>query len=173
MPCSRPSLSLLATAAALTVLLACAATPLGVTQDALSKAKDKSPKGADVYEKECAACHGRKGEGLSSAPTVMGGTALPTYARDASTARAAASQEQQELEQLKPPGQQTRKPFHTAQDLFEYVSRWMPLPKARMGTLSDEEYWAVVHFMLVAHGSAVPPEGVTPENAKTIKVPPP
>lgn len=154
------------------LLGACATMPLGASAAALARARDKAPKGAEVYDRECAACHGRKGEGLSSSPTIIGGSALPTYARDPSTSRAAATKEQQAAEPLRPPGQQTRKPFHTAQDLFEYVSHWMPLPKDRMGSLSEEEYWAVVNFMLTAHGSAVPPEGVSAANAKSIPVPP-
>jgi hypothetical protein len=44
----------------------------------------------------------------------------------------------------------------------------MPLPQARIGSLKPDEYWAVVNFMLVAHGVAVPAEGVNESNAKNV-----
>ena len=43
-----------------------------------------------------------------------------------------------------------------------------PLPQARVGSLTPDEYWAVVNFMLVAHGVPVPPEGVNASNAKNV-----
>lgn len=152
---------------------ACAATPLGASDTTLASAKQKSPQGAEIFERECSPCHGKRGEGLSSAPTIIGGTALPTYARDPSTGRAATLASQNEADRLRPPGEQTRQPFRTAQDVFDYVSKWMPLPKARMGTLPPDQYWQVVTFMLTAHGSAVPQGGITAENAGSVPVPPP
>jgi len=155
------------------LVLACAATPLGATSSGIQAAKQKAPKGAVVFERECAACHGKRGEGLSSAPAIMGAGALPTYARDPSTQGGATIQSdtQQQLQnKLRPPGEQTRQPFRTAADLYDYVSKWMPLPQARIGSLSPDEYWAVVNFMLTAHGSAVPAGGVTPENAANVSV---
>jgi hypothetical protein len=46
----------------------------------------------------------------------------------------------------------------------------MPLPAAKAGSLSAEQYWAIINFMLVAHGVQVPPEGVTEKNAGTVKL---
>ena len=46
----------------------------------------------------------------------------------------------------------------------------MPLPKSRAGSLQPEEYWAVLNFMLVAHGTPVPEGGVTPDNAKSVPI---
>jgi Cytochrome c len=152
---------------------ACAATPLGASEAGLASARQRSPRGAEIFKRECSPCHGKRGEGLSSAPTIIGGTALPTYARDPSTSRAATLQTQTEADQLRPPGEQTRQPFRTAQDVFDFISKWMPLPKARMGTLPPEQYWDVVNFMLIAHGSAVPQEGITAQNAGGVPVPPP
>jgi hypothetical protein len=62
------------------------------------------------------------------------------------------------------------KAFGTAEDLFQYVSGSMPLPKDRVGTLKPAEYWAVVNYMLIAHRTGVPSGGVTPENAPTVTI---
>jgi mono/diheme cytochrome c family protein len=153
------------------VLAACAATPLGASETGIQTARQKSPNGAAVFERECAGCHGKRGEGLSAAPSVMGAGALPTYARDPSTTgNLAAQAENQQQDNLRPPGQQTRQPFITAQDLFDFVSHWMPKPQARIGSLKAEEYWAVVNFILTAHGVTLPQEGVTPANAKSVAI---
>lgn len=155
-------------------LAACSATPLGATEGGITAAHQKDGKGAAIYDRECAGCHGKRGEGLSAAPNIMGPGALPTYARDPSTVQAVAVQpDTQQQQNLRPPGQQTRQAFRTAQDLFDFTSHWMPQPQARIGSLKQEEYWAVVNFILIAHGSAVPPGGITPENAKSVQIAPP
>lgn len=148
---------------------ACTATPLGATETGIQSARQKTPEGGAVFERECAGCHGERGEGLSAAPSIMGAGALPTYARDPSTTGNVATQaENQQQDSMRPPGQQTRQAFHTAQDLFDFVSDWMPKPQARIGSLKPEEYWAVVNFILISHGVSVPPEGVTAANAKSV-----
>jgi hypothetical protein len=48
----------------------------------------------------------------------------------------------------------------------------MPLPKSSAGTLKPDEYWAIVNFMMIAHGVPVPAEGVTEANAKSINIQP-
>lgn len=155
----------------LLALGACSATPLGATETGIATARQKAPSGAQIFERECASCHGKRGEGLSAAPNIIGAGALPVYARDPSTTGGVATNaETQQQDRLRPPGEQSRQAFKTAQDLYEYVSKWMPLPQARIGSLSPEEYWAVVNFILVAHGVSVPEGGVTPENAKSISL---
>jgi cytochrome c len=62
--------------------------------------------------------------------------------------------------------------FQTAAELFEYVSREMPLPKAKAGSLSAEDYWAVVNFLLVGRGSALPEGGVNETNAASVPIKP-
>jgi len=151
-------------------LAACSATPLGATETGIQAARQKAPEGSGVFERECASCHGKRGEGLSAAPSIIGAGALPTYARDRSTQGNVATQAENQQDNLRPPGQQTRQPFRTAQDLFDFVSQWMPLPQARVGSLKPEEYWAVVNFILTAHGVAVPPEGITAANAKSVVI---
>ncbi len=68
------------------------------------------------------------------------------------------------------PGEPVRQPFRTAEDLHAYVKEWMPLPKDRIGSLKDEDYWAVVNFILIANDSAVPPNGVNAGNASTVNI---
>jgi hypothetical protein len=36
--------------------------------------------------------------------------------------------------------------------------------------LSEEEYWAIVSFMLIAHGSNVPPEEISVANAHDVLI---
>ena len=39
-----------------------------------------------------------------------------------------------------------------------------------IGSLKDEDYWAVVNFILIANESAVPPNGVNAANASTVEI---
>jgi len=105
----------------------------------------------------------------------MGATALPLYERDPSTISDPAMQDPAEQLRQKslPPGADARGAFKTAADLFKYVSREMPLPKSKAGSLSPEEYWAVVNFILLGHGSSVPAGGVNEGNAASVVVKPP
>lgn len=156
-------------------LAACSATPLGASEPNLANAQKKAGPGAEAYEKECAACHGKRGEGLSNAPPIIGSNSLPEYPRDKSLSTNPAmsnNASQQAGDTTRPPGAPSRDAFRTAQDLYTYVSTRMPLPKSRAGTLKPEEYWAITSFMLVAHGSAVPEGGVTPENAASVTIAP-
>jgi mono/diheme cytochrome c family protein len=152
--------------------LACATTPLGST-DANYGTAARLP-GADIYGRACAGCHGQRGEGLAQSPAVMGSGALPLYERDPSTTSNPAFQDiaEQQRKQALPPGADTRGAFRTAEDVYKYVSREMPLPKTKAGSLTPQEYWAVVNFMLVGHGSAVPAGGVNEANAASVEVKP-
>jgi mono/diheme cytochrome c family protein len=152
---------------------ACSATPLGATEPNLANAQKKAAPGSELFEKECAGCHGKRGEGMSNAPAIIGATALPEYPRDKSLSTSPAlsnNAAQQAQDSNRPPGAPSRDPFRTAQDLFNYVSTKMPLPKSRAGTLKPEEYWAITNFILVAHGASVPDGGITPENAGSVPI---
>jgi mono/diheme cytochrome c family protein len=154
---------------------ACASTPLGASEPNLANAQQKAGPGGELYQKECAACHGKRGEGLTNAPGIIGSGALPTYPRDQSlsTNPALSNNSQQQMQDSsRPPGAPSRDPFRTALDLYNYTSTKMPLPKSRAGTLKPEEYWAIVNFMLVAHGSAVPEGGITADNAASVQIAP-
>lgn len=129
-------------------LVSCAGGALGrgASTEALDGARAATPQGATVFERECALCHGDRGQGAAAVPPVMGGGALATQSDE-------------------------RAPFRTAADLFAYVKREMPLPKNRAGTLTDAEYWSVTEFMLRSHGVDVPDAGLTAENARSVSLP--
>jgi len=152
----------------LAALLGCSTVPLGAAPENLAKAKE-SP-GAAVYQRECAGCHGARGEGLASAPAIMGPGALPTYARDQSTTSNPAMQDlaEQQRKQSLPTGADLRAAFKTAADVHRYVSHQMPLPKSKAGSLSAEDYWAAVNFLLLGHGVPVPPGGINEGNAASV-----
>jgi mono/diheme cytochrome c family protein len=154
---------------------ACSVTPLGATDSGIAQARTQSAPGANAFDRYCASCHGKRGEGLSGAPAIIGSGALPKYPRDDSSSMinplyATGANVQQDTTRV--PGQSRRGAFLTAQDVYDYVSTRMPLPKNSAGTLKPEEYWAIVNYMLIAHGVAVPSAGVTEANAKTIVIQP-
>src|SRR5687768_11350410 len=107
---------------------ACSSTPLGAPPKTLAAARARAPEGAALYARECAGCHGGRGEGLSSAPSVMGPSALPIFARGDTRMNSLELEDGIEKEGLETPSEPTRPAFRTAEDLFAYVSKWMPLP---------------------------------------------
>jgi mono/diheme cytochrome c family protein len=151
---------------------ACTVTPLGATDTGVAAARAKSPPGADLFDRECASCHGRRGEGLTLAPAIMGSGALSKYSRDdtSSSSPAFATNATTQNDLTRVPGRSKRGTFVTAQDLYDYVSTRMPLPKSNAGTLKPEEYWAIVNYMLIANGTPVPADGVTDANAKSVTI---
>lgn len=122
----------------------CASSTAGVS---VEQARSASPRGAKVYERECSGCHGDDGGGLSGTPRVMGAGALPLRGASGKLG-----------------------PLRSAKDVFDYVSSEMPLPKARVGSLPEADYWAVVEFMLRGAGKDVPAEGLSAATASSIVV---
>ena len=150
-------------------LINCSVTPLGATDSGIAKARSAAPPGADAYDRECSSCHGKRGEGLSTAPAIMGSGALAEYPReDASSSSPASTNAPTQADVAHLPGRAKRAPFRTAQDVYAYVSSRMPLPKSQAGRLEPAEYWSIVSYMLIAHGVAVPAGGVSESNAKSI-----
>lgn len=95
-------------------------------------ADDMIARGGQLYAANCAGCHGRGGEGSDKAPAVVGQGALPLDPR---------------------PGQKRASQFRTALDVFSFAKQTMP-PDAP-GSLSDDEYLAIVAFALSANGVAL------------------
>jgi cytochrome c5 len=160
-------------AAAVAFAVACASTPRGATSANLAQARSGAPDGAALFSQQCAGCHGERGESVTGAPAILGPGALPEYPRqrNLNADPAASDPELLQLEaQTRPSGAPWRDPFRTAQDLYRFVSKKMPLPAAKAGSLSAEQYWAIVNFMLLAQGVQVPPGGVTAENASSVKL---
>jgi len=154
------------------MLGACSVTPLGATQPNITAATQKASPGAAVYRRECASCHGERGEGLAQSPPIMGSGALPVYERDPATSTNPAMQDPAERLRTAnlPPGADVRGAFRTAEDLFKYVSREMPLPRSKAGSLKPEDYWAVTNFVLLGHGVPVPAGGVNASNAAAVPI---
>ena len=160
-------------AAAVGLVAACASTPHGATDVNMAKARSGSPNGSSLFQRNCAGCHGERGQSVSAAPRIMGEGALPEYPQehDINSDPAAGDAELLRLRaQTRPQGAPWRDPFRTAQDLYSYVSKNMPLPVEKAGSLSAEQYWTIINFMLLAHGVRVPPEGVTAQNASSVKL---
>ncbi len=88
--------------------------------------------GQELYGKHCASCHGDQGQGHAhdNAPPVVGKEALPLDPPSTSKVRKAQ--------------------FHTAKDVFDFVKANMP--KGKAGSLTDEQYAAILAFDLKANG---------------------
>jgi len=109
---------------------------------------DQAAEGGKLYGKHCAKCHGNAGQGTKKAPPVVGKEALP----------------------LDPPaGAKVRKDqFHTAQDVAQFVAAKMPANKP--GSLTADEYYAILAFDLKANGVDVSNKKIDPTTAAGIKL---
>jgi S-disulfanyl-L-cysteine oxidoreductase SoxD len=110
---------------------------------------DQVAAGQTLYAQSCASCHGDSGQG-GKAPRLVGlkEGALP----------------------LDPPAdRQYRKgQFVTVADVATFVVANMPPKKA--GTLTGDQYWAIVAFDLHANGVDLPAP-ITPAVASTLTIP--
>jgi hypothetical protein len=103
----------------------------------------------------------------------MGEGALPELprARNVNADPAAGDRESLRLEaRTRPAGAPWRDPFRTAKDVHKYVSENMPPSQEKRKALSDEDYWALVNFILSGHGVELPAEGVDERNAGAVKL---
>lgn len=168
------SLSSLAAGAACGLALACgASTPPGATDANLTQAKSRTNEGAALYERACAKCHGPRGEGLAGAPPIVGVTGLPRYPRDQSGVQLYQDPQQiQRQAQLRVPGAASRPEFVNANDVFLYLQRHRgEVIKPDTGIdVSDRELWSALTFLLIAHGTPVPAEGISPSNAGSVLI---
>jgi cytochrome c len=111
--------------------IVCVAACGGATPEAASASgEDQVATGAKLYAANCASCHGSGGEGDAKVPAVVGKNALPLDA--------------------KPPSEARKSKFHTAADVFQFVKGNMPPNKG--GSLTDEQYAAILAFDLKANG---------------------
>jgi S-disulfanyl-L-cysteine oxidoreductase SoxD len=107
--------------------------------------------GQKLYGEQCAGCHGNSGEGTKDGPAVVGldKGALPL--EPAATAKYRKTQ------------------FKTVADIADFVVKSMP-PKAP-GSLTGEEYLAILAFDLKANGIDLGDKKLDLELAKTLEVP--
>jgi len=151
--------------------LGCATTPLGAPPAELARGRDQFLQGATVFSNECVTCHGGHGEGLASAPAILGPGALPEYPRSTGAGDPTITDPQliQIAAQTRPQGAAWRDPFRNARDLFTFTTTH--LPKSRASSLKEADYWAVTSFLLAVQGASLPPGGVEPSTAGTTPIP--
>jgi cytochrome c len=96
-------------------------------------------KGREVFRLQCARCHGPDGQGIiniyrgMTAPPLIGPTSFPLDPR---------------------PYQKMRHfQFRTVRDVYEFASAVMPADQP--ASLSEEEYWDAIAYLLNANGTAV------------------
>ena len=125
------------------------APPAPPTTAAPASFTEQVGQGQALYAQNCASCHGASGQG-DKAPRVVGlkDGALP----------------------LDPPAdRQVRKSqFVTVADVAQFVVANMPPKKA--GSLTGEQYWAILAFDLHANGVDLKAP-LTPELATTLTIP--
>ena len=167
----------LASAAALAATCAlvsgCAGKQRGASLENIGKAQTAAPNGAALFQAQCASCHGDRGQSAGRPPRIMGPGALPELPSEQNINADPAAGDPELLRlraRTRPAGAPWRDPFRTAADVFRFVSTSMPLPPEKAGTLRPDEYWAIVNFILVAHGVNVPPGGVDEHNASSVKL---
>jgi hypothetical protein len=98
--------------------VACASTPYGATDANMAKARSGSPNGYTLFERNCAGCHGERGESVSGAPRILGRGALPEFPQEhnVNADPAAGDAELLRLRALtRPAGAPWRDPFRSAQ----------------------------------------------------------
>ncbi len=137
--------------AALLLAIGCAHGSGGDTSTgmvAAADAKAQATQGATQYAAHCASCHGDGGQGTpGGAPAVVGKDALP----------------------LDPPAsaKYRKASFHTARDVYDFVKANMPAKAP--GTLSQDQYLAIVAFDLMANGVDLTGKPVfTPESLSAV-----
>lgn len=85
--------------------------------------------GKQVFAEHCASCHGDTGQGTDDGPSIAGKHALPVEPR---------------------PGAKRDVTFRTGADVYAFVAANMPADDP--GTLTPEQYNAVVAFVLRVNG---------------------
>ena len=151
------------------LLAACSVRPFGASDANLEQAKSNAQRGATLFDAQCAQCHGERGEGRGNVPAIMGPGALKRYPQEDSLSQTTYAGSDGQRGSLRPPEPaQGRPEFVSAQNLQSYLAYHMP--KIERAPMTDEDYWDVVQFMLIAHGSQVPAEGLSPSNGSKVAI---
>ena len=151
----------------------CASGTVGATAADLGRARAIAPDGDRLFAEQCARCHGKRGEGIPGVPAILGAGTLPEYPREQPPSGVPGVYDPQQMQvdsQTHRIGPPVRDPFRSAQDLYVYLLGHLPAVRAKKA-LSPEACWPVVAFMLAAHGSELPQEGIGPSNASSIPIP--
>ena len=160
---------LLAIAGSVAVCAGCAVRSFGASDANLEHARSSASVGAGLFEGQCASCHGEHGEGRGNVPAIMGPGALRRQPWvDTLSQTTYAGNDGQRGAQRPPSPEQGRPEFVTAASLHAYLVYHMP--KIERQAMTVEDYWAVVQFMLIAHGSEVPEEGISVDNGAMVVI---
>jgi hypothetical protein len=154
--------------------LGCTTSYVGATDAELARGHDVASEGAALFAKECASCHGRRGQGVSDAPAVLGPGALPEYPRDnpASGVPGIQDPQQAEVEQrTRRTGSKLRPPFRTAADLYAFVGGHGRGPRLRSPEARAAHDWTLVTFLMAVQGAQLPAEGLSADNASAVPLP--
>jgi hypothetical protein len=155
------------------LLEGCAITPSGASDAHLAQAKSRATRGAAVFDASCAGCHGPRGEGLAGAPAILGATGLPRYPRDQAGLQLYQDPNQvQRQNQDRVPGVASRVEFVSARDVQGYLKDHLAQVKTGASNLSEDDSWALLNFLLIAHGSNVPAEEISAANAHDVIIRP-
>jgi cytochrome c len=134
------------------VVVACgggaAETPPATGGPAAAGGGDQVATGQKLFAENCASCHGAGGEGKDKAPPVVGKGALPMQAR---------------------PGSKRTVTFTTVADVAGYVKKNMPPDSP--GSLTDDQYWAILAFDLKANGIDLGGKHLDAALAPTLTIP--
>jgi cytochrome c len=108
-------------------------------------AGDQVALGGKLYGEHCAKCHGDGGQGTDKGPAVVGAGALPLDPR---------------------PGSKRKVQFHNAKDVALFVKKAMPGDDP--GSLTDDQYFAILAFDLKANGVDVSGKTIDAASAEKI-----
>jgi mono/diheme cytochrome c family protein len=167
----RASLALSTAGTGIVMILACSGQR-GATEQQIAAAQQKMPSAAQLYEQSCTECHGKRGEGGPGTPPIMGPGALPVKLKEkrsmGATGAASSDPTMRERQQQEARGgpKELRMRFNTAADIFQFIQEEHP---SLSSPLTDEELYAVLSFVLDAHGLPIPQGGVTAQNAASVK----
>jgi mono/diheme cytochrome c family protein len=109
-------------------------------------------RGVEVYAKQCAACHGPKGEGMAPFPKLVG--AEPTnfaFAEDTKLTKTIGNY------------------WPYATTLYDYINRAMPF--ATPGVLPPEDVYSVVAFLLAENGIITREQVMDAKSLPLVKMP--
>jgi mono/diheme cytochrome c family protein len=148
-------------------LIGCSAGVVGATDADLARAGQVTARGALVFARDCAGCHGRHGEGMAAAPPIMGPGALPEFPRERPTSGipGVADPSLMQIDQdTRRTGSGMRGPFRNEADVYQF------LLAHQQKTRNEDDVWAIVTFMMAAQGAA-PPGGVSEDTAEALPIP--
>jgi cytochrome c len=154
---------------------ACGGGARGAGEQSLAKAATAAPQGQQLYAAQCAHCHGEQGEGTANGPPLMGPGALPVRRQkqaDLVTINDPVLRRQAQRDSVPGAAQtaEARRAFQSAADIHAYLAS--DHRKLEGVTALDEpDQWAVLTYVLTAHGLEVPEGGLTVANAGGVRNP--